>query len=504
LTNERSLGDDRGMRLGLVGVGWSKASGFVGLLPALLVATVVVSQATAGVVTPGHSTAVVIAPFSFDVAFQGADNKPDVQPAVNALKGEGYDVKVFAPTSIGGAGSPTVQDFVDSSDKGVLVISSHGACVSPRCSYNGIVLQVFKTEAEADAAKKLLLDNHWTDDEVKIGEVSVKTEKDAPLKAVYDLDVTTDGIKKHWKSKGAFVYLMSCCGFSLESAFKSVGAAAVFGYKEESTKASATDASLFWRDMDGTRHGGATVGKLSRQSTTAYDELKAINTIGDPTITRDPAVVLAPSVGSVKYTSSEKDLSQGAELNVKITFDTPMNTNTDPPRLLTVKGCGSDLRGVGSPSWSTDGLSIKNIMIHTEPSSAESHELTLTVSGEKTTSLNGQKLDGNQNPKPQSAAAANDASAVAPVGDNFVWTLDCGKTAPPPVCPPGEKKGPMIRHLASSGDAVACTYTFTAMCSSGCVGTYQNSMTITSYSRQTGRSPAPSRGTGSSSTSPGR
>jgi hypothetical protein len=418
-------------------------------LVALLFAAAVVSQANAEVVTPGKPTAVVIAPFNFDTGFHD-----DYKAALNALRGEGYTVpddKVFAPDTLGGAGSPTIKDFVDSSGVGVLVISTHGACLS-KCPYSGLSLQVFETQAAAEAAEGDLVAKGWTHDELKVGAQSVKIGGEQ--RRVFDLVVTAAGIEKHWKGSHTFVYLSACCSFALEPTFKEAGADVVFGYTGGAgIETGATDFNNFWKRLDGTLHGG----NPSRQSKNAYDECcpPPLHRPGDPQITPSPSVVLAPSVSSVSYTPKDANLSEGAELDATITFDTPMDTSSKDTRsLVKVSGCGSSWP-VGYPRWSANGLQLRGIQIHVEAQgdSTAARMLTITVFARKVTSVHGQVLDGNTNPKP--TTPGNDA-AVAPAGDDYVWSKSCNA-----ACPQGQQKGPMIR--AGAGATVGCSYGWVQM-----------------------------------------
>jgi hypothetical protein len=387
--------------------------------------------------TPGNNRAYIFAPFDFDPSFH-----EDYKPAEEALKGEGYNVggHVFARTSIGDT-HPTIQDFLQSSGAGVVVVSSHGLC----CSGSGFAIETFandRSDAKADRARDALLKaaapagaKAWKEGDIEVRNVNVNvgTLPHEDLTTMSALFVTAAGIEDHWKGDHSFVYIASCCSTKTEQAFKAAGADVVFGYQKTvcDTASARPDFKGMWTRLDGTHDDGKPRGKPVRRTYDAFQlccDPAAFPAREDdgPSITQDPSIVLAPSVesrkpdGEIKLPSALPATLILVEVQFNSTMDIPTKRNGSAA--LSVSGCSAKL--VGHPLWVGDHELTSGYDVSTAGT------LTITVHAKHALSKGAKiELDGNTKPKP---AAESDDAPVRPNGDDYVWTEKCVAPEPTP------------------------------------------------------------------------
>jgi hypothetical protein len=308
--------------------------------------TIVHAQQPAVAHTPGNNRAYIFAPFDFDPSFHA-----DYQPAEDALKEEGYNLKdhIFKRTSLQDP-HPTIQDFLLSSGAGVLIISSHGLC----CEGSGFAIEVFaddRNHEKAKHARDSLIAAEvpegakaWKAEDFHIGDFQVNTgTAQAPSnRLVSALSITGQGIRDHWKGDQSFVYLAACCAAKTETAFKAVGADVVFGYQKEvpSIRSARSDFKALWTRLDGTRDKGAPMGKPLRRTYNAYQDCcdPVLNHRREedlPSMTKEPQIVLAPSVETRVPNGPIKLLSGLPETLVSVELQFNAKMEKLPPKGVT-------------------------------------------------------------------------------------------------------------------------------------------------------------------------
>jgi hypothetical protein len=392
-----------------------------------------VSQPSVLPQTGDNNEAAVIEPYAFDRNFRG-----DTEPAILALKGEGYHVDVLKNTVLTDEPKVTIDTFFQKiNHAAVVVVDTHGVEVAP-------LIEVYETEKARDAAWNGYMHKGWKSNEL----YKTRSHHDTD----YDIGIRGLGFAKKYHGASSFVYFSACFSSAIGGDMRAHGARQFFGYSTSVPISQGTkDFKEFWSLLDGSQYEGRADGIPPRVTNVALSVCTEHSLCTDAVLFGKP-MVLAPSVDLVQPTG---DLTAGDDFTVTIGFNAQMRQNP-PSSILDVSGCGVQAGDAGK--W---GNAIRFSRGYGIADKGTLSVSVLSGSGKAESATNKSALDGNvsyDTPK-------KGDGPVRPNGDPYTFQLTCKPKPTPTVAP---TKTPAVLEPTSTPTAAPLP----PLLQSGVGGTY--------------------------------